>query len=443
MSKSPEDQMLAYLLGEMSEAERAAFENRMRKDPDLLAAVRELESALAVSVLDGLDEAPVAHAQWDRIDARLEEHTQGRGSVAAGLAVGKASKGVLQRYRWWLMPGAAAVFLLGVSIWLIAFGLSMERQMDSFRTAASREEVRPQAIDRESRALADTFAGVDEPGERMVVSDFSEWGVEDVPYLLARIQRMEDEIRSRDLVIASREDRISELEQVKSRMVDEHSHLAQSYRQLDRQFAELYEGGPGLARFTVIELVDARSFAGGENRRGLAEVARQFLMSSSGVLVGYPDEDVYYFGGEDTADPDWGAEAPMVASGFRTDQAPSIDDLGWEFETVSGDYARFESVSGMDTPLAFTVWSDDDQKGYLDVYNLPEIPNGQVAQLWLRGAGSDSYLSVGVLPSLDRGTGSLFYSVEEIEFTPREVLITVESGTGSNVPSGRVLLRGP
>lgn len=435
MSRVPEDQMLAYLLGDMSEAEVAAFENRIQKDPELRSAVRELESVLAAAALEGLEGVPSGSALWENINARIQPD-QSLSRRPSGYA------GFLNN-RLWLAPGLAAVFLLGVSVWLISMGLRMEQRLQPDVRIVAVDDVAVDEHDAESLGLAEQHRGRQLQLESMVVSDFSEWSMEDIPALLTRIRRMEDEIRSRDLIIAARDNRISELEQVKERMVEEHAFLAGSYHQLDQQFAELYDSGPGLARFTVIELVDARSFTRGDNRRGLAEVARQFLMSPSGVLVGVPDQEVYYFAGEDDSRMDWGADTPMVAGGFRADEAPSVDDLGWEFETVSGEYARFESVSGMDTPLAFTVWSDDDQKGFLDVYNLPDIPSGQVAQLWLRGAGSESYLSVGVLPPLERGTGSLFYAVDEIEFTPREVLITVESGSGSNVPSGRVLLRGP
>lgn len=439
MNKVPEDQMLAYLLGEMTPAERAAFENRMRKDPVLLAAVRELESTLATSTLEGQDAKPVGQGLWERIEAKIPEKSSV--SIPGSVAAGGVADSWLKRYRLWLPPGIAACLLLGVSMWVLTLGLRMERQVDFIRSTAATEVIEGEALER--RALVDGLDNLERASEGFVVSDFGDWNLEDIPRLLTRIQRMEDEIRSRDVVIASRENRIAELEQVKERMVDEHAHLARSYRQLDQQFAELYERGPGLARFTVIELVDARSFAYSGNRRGLAEVARQFLMSPSGLLTAAPDEDVYYIAGEEGAGADWGADSPMVAAGFRAGEAPSVEELGWEFETVSGEYARFESVSSMDSPLAFTVWSDDDQKGFLDIYNLPDIPAGEVAQLWLRGAGSDSYLSVGVLPPLERGTGSLFYAVDEIEFTPREVLITVESGSGSSAPSGRVLLRGP
>jgi hypothetical protein len=95
-------------------------------------------------------------------------------------------------------------------------------------------------------------------------------------------------------------------------------------------------------------------------------------------------------------------------------------------------------------PAGFTVWRDDEQKGVLDLYNLPGADIGQRSFLWVRSSELEAYIPVGILPELDNGTGSLFYSVDEPNFTPTEILITAEpDGVDAVVPTGPVLLRGP
>jgi hypothetical protein len=94
--------------------------------------------------------------------------------------------------------------------------------------------------------------------------------------------------------------------------------------------------------------------------------------------------------------------------------------------------------------MGFTVWRDDEQKGFLDLYNLPQADSGQEAYLWVRSSELEPYVPVGYLPDLENGTGSLFYSVDEPDFTPTEILITSEDAIEpAQQPSGSILLRGP
>ena len=117
-----------------------------------------------------------------------------------------------------------------------------------------------------------------------------------------------------------------------------------------------------------------------------------------------------------------------------------------EFIDVSPDMEIVNSPAINDNgdPAGFTVWRDDEQKGFLDLYNLPEANLGEAAFLWVRASELEPYLPVGYLPELENGTGSLFYEVDESHFTPSEILVTseVEDQPGG-VPSENILLRGP
>jgi len=112
----------------------------------------------------------------------------------------------------------------------------------------------------------------------------------------------------------------------------------------------------------------------------------------------------------------------------------------------AGDPALAEAAappSHSDRAAGFTVWRDDDQKGFLDLYNLPAVETGHPF-LWVRGSDLDPYLPVGRIPSMEDGNGSFFYSVDEPDFTPTGILITAEpEGAQVTQPTGSVLLQGP
>ena len=101
-------------------------------------------------------------------------------------------------------------------------------------------------------------------------------------------------------------------------------------------------------------------------------------------------------------------------------------------------------VGSSESAMGFSVWRDDEQKGFLDIYNLPLPGEGKDAFLWVRASEFDPYVPVGYLPELNQGTGSFFYSVDEAQFTPTEILITAEDVyEPGEKPSSDVLLIGP
>ena len=102
MNNDSEELACLYVLDQLGARERAAFEARLAKDPDLSALVRELESALSRRIRALPQHEPPAgmlaaiEAQIDRLPAR------GRGTAALWTSAA----------RW----GIAAVIAVGVGI---------------------------------------------------------------------------------------------------------------------------------------------------------------------------------------------------------------------------------------------------------------------------------------------------------------------------------------
>jgi hypothetical protein len=94
--------------------------------------------------------------------------------------------------------------------------------------------------------------------------------------------------------------------------------------------------------------------------------------------------------------------------------------------------------------MGFTIWREEDRKGFLDIYNLPPLPAGEDYFLWVRSSRNKPYIPVGHLPYLEDGDGSLFFSVDEETFDrPREILVTAELEAQPASPSARSYLVGP
>ena len=133
------------------------------------------------------------------------------------------------------------------------------------------------------------------------------------------------------------------------------------------------------------------------------------------------------------------------------DNAYSGKDADISEYFLSRSPLKFTSVKIPDIPetsesacVGYAVWKDDENRGYLDLYNLGDAAAGRAQFLWLRSASQDSYLPVGYLPSLDNGTGTFYFTVDQQHFNPSSILITEESLSGpSEQPSSHHMMIGP
>lgn len=116
MGNSPNDRVIrSYLLGEMTEGERSAFQERMFADEDLFDRVREVEENL----IDALARGAISGAQAGRVRAFVEKTSQQhRLEFAQALA---RHRRLPAAPRWqWALPLAACLLLApaaGVLAW--------------------------------------------------------------------------------------------------------------------------------------------------------------------------------------------------------------------------------------------------------------------------------------------------------------------------------------
>jgi hypothetical protein len=425
MHPEPDPRIIDFLLGEMSPAERMAFEREMATNPQLKAEVSQWESSLARGFTH--PGPPASEALWQKIEAALPAQ-----SVA----------GRTWRQPVWLIPAAALlVFALLISILLISSPRETARN-GSHYASADAEALEPLQLLAERLKLE----GILNQGESL--SDINP------DELLARIRQAEMENATREAERRLREGEPGFYDADYQALVEQQTMLAEAYETLSDRYLSLFDKHPGMARFTVIELVDANTFASNGPRMGLAELARQFLMNDAQ----YEGHDPLYGPGLESGQ---GMTLSTLAAATRwssTPDAPNAGDPGvidffngttgeqppgGSTPDTPGERENYIPVGMDDTPFAFTVWSEDDQKGFMDIHNLPPVPAGESATLWVRAAGTDEYLLIGIVPDFENGTGSLFYSIEEPDFSPGEVIITIESNPQATQPGTRILLRGP
>lgn len=419
MHPEPDSRIVDYLLGEMSPGERMAFERDVADNPQLKAEVRLWESTLAQSFVK--EGPPASEALWDKIEAVLPPQENAANTF---------------KFPVWLIPAAALlIFAIVISFLLTSSPLERMRNDSSFASSQT-GELEPLQLFAERLKLE----GFLREGESL--------GDINPDELLSRIRQTELENATREAERRLREgDSGLETDEYQA-LMEQQMMLAEAYETLSDRYLSLFDSRPGLARFTVIELVDANTFATNGPRMGLAELARQFLMND----INYDGHDPLYGPGLESGQ---GITLSSLAAATRWPTPDSKDPSVIEFFEGStqtpGEYAPDSAAGGdqyipvgmNDTPFAFTVWSDDDQKGFMDIHNLPAVPEGESAKLWVRAAGTDEYLLIGVVPAFEKGTGSLFYSIEEPDFSPGEVIITIESDPQAEQPSARILLRGP
>lgn len=165
------------------------------------------------------------------------------------------------------------------------------------------------------------------------------------------------------------------------------------YMNLAQRMLPFVESRDGLGQFTVIDLVAVKG-SSNPNNRGEGDIA-EYLLSRS----------------------------PLKFASVKMSDIPETD----------------ESIT-----VGYTVWKEDENRGYIDLYNLPEAGQDRAPFLWVRSVPTESYIPVGYLPALDRGTGTFYFTINQEVFTPTEVLITEETVMGpGKQPSQYRLMVGP
>ena len=409
-----EEQAALYVLDLLEGRERADFEARLAVSVELRRLVRELSSALHAPLRNA--DGP---ARWDLLDSIQRQIEPVPAAPAQSPVVQPLPSRALS---WSTIWGVAALLLLmmNLALLMVISNRSSVRGSDLLASGLSAD------------GAVQTNGGI-RPGD------------DEVRRLLeARVERLERRLQ----------DRQSELEEslrLQDVLEDENREVRafnagwqREYMRLAARFRPFFESNDGMTRFTVIEMVDADAFDNQLPRRGFADLAGQFLAGGSNIAGTAPEGFVGpVAAGMETASTMGVTEGtglqPMARSESGQRPGNSLDDAG----EASPEPANSALPAG-DEAMGFTVWRDDEQKGFLDIYNLPAAPAGTEPFLWVRSSDLEDYLPVGFLPELENGTGSVFYSVEEPNFTPTEIIITAEDASQPAAsPSGSVLLRGP
>lgn len=397
-----------YVLDLLEETERSAFESQLAGSDELSQLVRELSMGLhdRMRQADGparFDLLPSIHRKLglDPVSRQV-----GKPTVVA------PSRGLPWSY-----------------IWAAAAGLLLVMNMSLLLVVGKQSAIRGREV------LANKLNGL--PTEQFSIPGSGK--IEAGSKLLqARIQRLEDRLREREAQLKTSQQSQQVLEKENREVKTFNDGWQREYMRLAARFLPFFESNDGMTRFTVIEMVDSQAFDEQRPRRGFAELAGQFL-SGEANIAGTGDGE---FVGPVVSASTMAGSADLEGTGLQP--VARGTGGGSSADTTAEAAPAGTSLLGGSEAMGFTVWRDDEQKGFLDIYNLPTAPDGTEPFLWVRSSDLEDYRPVGFLPELENGTGSLFYSVDEPNFTPVEIIITAEDATqpGSN-PSGGVLLRGP
>lgn len=93
-------------------------------------------------------------------------------------------------------------------------------------------------------------------------------------------------------------------------------------------------------------------------------------------------------------------------------------------------------------PLIWSIYDESRGEGRLVVSDLPPAPEGKAYQLWFEDARSPTPISAGLLPSLENGSGQVWFDLTP-GVSPVNYRLTLEPAEGSAAPRGPVILTGP
>ena len=139
------------------------------------------------------------------------------------------------------------------------------------------------------------------------------------------------------------------------------------------------------------------------------------------------------------------AGAPAPPPSEVTDPSPEAGLAESEPDTVEAGSNEEETATDAGTAdsAALAIWRDDLQKGFVNLYGLPNPAEGSHYTLWTRSSDGAEYIPVGVLPNPDNGVLLIDFTVEESDFHPSDILVTEETVEGPTEPSKKIVLHGP
>lgn len=222
---------------------------------------------------------------------------------------------------------------------------------------------------------------------------------------------------------ADRSQRVEQLRADYATLKQANDILRADYEALTREIAARATPPLGVERLDLMELVDAATYAHGE-RRGLTGLARGIL-TSPGLVAVSPST---------TTKP--GPPATTSASGqprmeAALDGPPPVGPV---------------SPAGARGPLyGWSVFDTVENRGYLNLYNLPNLRADERLLVWVRPAEAKEFVEMGEVPAAFAGSsGSVQFHLAEGSAAPVEIMITREArDLAGKKPSSEIVLRGP
>jgi anti-sigma-K factor RskA len=398
------DNVPLYVLGEMDDAERVAFEVLLARSPELRQEVRACAEAMgALASEPGAPRELPPHV-WAGIEQRLDAEAGVPTVVATTFPGGPRAERAAGNAKWWAnwaWPVAAA-FLLGLNFlqWI-------------GRTGAVRAPVFAEA-EGDVRGETDLARG----GEAAVQSGVRTGDVGTGRSAFVATSVAEGEATDSRRGVSS----MDELTEARGRA----QRLAEDYRRLAREYDELAEAVLPLVQAGVLErtppvvwtaeLRSGSDVAAGAGT-GLWDRARE-VAPARGVAV-LPDR--------------WN-----FRSGGATAESPDVALIGGGMGAAD---TRGEAAAGA---FAMVALNNEQGLGYLDVYNLPVTAPGTALQVWLQAREGGAFVALGAVPEvLAGGSGGLVFRIPGDAGDAARVVVTIEPSAGVAQPTGPVVLEGP
>lgn len=381
-----ETEALHYVLDELDADRRAAFEERLARDPQEREALKACTDSLAGFACETAPAEPMAAADQRAALSAILAHTAGPATAR------RERRKVIAwpRYAW---PIAAALLL---ALNLVEFERPLAPQ-----SAPGEAVTRSEPPESPAAASGGAMATTAQPTD----TSEAEQPADDLGTAAKAVDELLAEARENARELAKLRADYATLQRTTS-------VLRAEYDGLVRHFADRVLLEKSIGRLATMELVDAESYARGD-RRGLTDVARGIL-TAPGVVVPV-----------DVSSPP--PEATLNEPGF------------------SAAGTSPEEAAPAPVPYAWSVFDDKEGRGYLNLYNLPQLASEQSLQLWVKPADGVDYVRVGEVPAaFHGGNGSVQYTLPEQNTAPAEILITVEPrGEPAPQPTGATVLRGP
>jgi anti-sigma-K factor RskA len=457
MTEDFTSEALLYLLDDLDPGRRAAFEERLARDPVAAAAFKHCADTYAQFALEAAPASPVSDAERRASLAAILAQTSRIENRSA--RVDRRGAPTLR----WFWPVAAAM-LLGLNV------LQFLRFVPG--------------SDGGSGALPATKAGGAIAGASNVTASESGSAVPDWRDQVGPSVKGDTSTPGgvRAGAMTAEIARLEALQREYVGLRKAKDTLDSQYDKAMRNLAQRALAEQGVGRLATMELVDASSYERGE-RKGLMNLARR-LLTEPGIITPDPTPS----GTANTP----GAQSRLVELGSNTglasagqnptdnvlvagtaegttaisvagvgtvssfsSAAPGADDSIVVVNGPAGNTAPPEETPRApaapvpqvaDTPYAWSVYDEKENQGYLNLYNIPAVTPNQALQVWVKPLGSSDYRLVGEVPAQFYGkSGAVSYVLPAGTATPSEVLITLEprGPQPPQKPTGSVMLRGP